>query len=135
LYPNHLFMIPLKWNRHRHQHQHRHRRIVDLIIDSIFFLPHSSFWMTIKVYRNANFYVHHVTYWAAVRSHSGCIFHLFSSSPSFPLCSGKDPDFLESFQTESSNNGKWTHPISQFLFWTRFISKLSWRIFFFNSIY
>jgi hypothetical protein len=66
-------------------------KIADLISDSVSIIPSSSIWKVRKVHRSANFCAHHVAYWAAANVHSGCIPTYFSPSPSFPICSGKDP--------------------------------------------
>jgi hypothetical protein len=66
-------------------------RIESLISDTIASLPSSSSWQARKVNRSANFCAHHVAFWAAARSHSGCIPTYFPPSPSSPICSGKDP--------------------------------------------
>jgi hypothetical protein len=66
-------------------------KIENIIADSIAMIPPSSSWKARKVHRSANFCAHHVAYWAAARAHSGCIPTHLPHSPSFPICSGKDP--------------------------------------------
>jgi hypothetical protein len=58
-------------------------------------IPASSSWEVRKVHRSANFYAHHVAFWATARGFSGCIptfFPTYPPPPSYvPICSGKDP--------------------------------------------
>jgi hypothetical protein len=68
--------------------------IDSIISDSLSILSTSSNWEARKINRSANFYAHHVAYWAAARDFSGCIPTYFPPSLSIPICSGKDPPFL-----------------------------------------
>jgi hypothetical protein len=67
--------------------------IDSVISNSLSILSSSSNWETRKINRIANFCAHHVAYWAAARSFSGCTptYSPPPPPPSFPIFSGKDP--------------------------------------------